>query len=464
MKKDHAPTLSLAFLTGLNLFNYLDRYVLPAVLTPLQKDLHLSAGDAGWANTAFMLGYFVTSPFFGYLGDRFSRKWLIAFGIFIWSLGTTLTAFSTGFAMLLAFRVLVGLGEASYATLSPAWLSDLFPPAKRNNALTIFYVAIPVGSALGFIAGGLVLGHADTSALLIALKHFCERFVGAIGTGAGDWRPAFLLAGAPGLLLALGLLFLREPARGETETADGVPAPGSHAKPTWRDVASLFRIADFNLVLVGYTAYTFALAAFGFWAAKFLNQVHHVKYENADHFFGLTLVVTGLVATMAGGFAATAWQRRFRAGYSTLLAVSVLLAIPVATVAFVASNTLLSQGCLAGAMFLLFLPTGPINTLIVESVPVMLRASAMALSIFVIHLFGDLWSPLIVGKLTDAWTVAGHPETGLQRAVLTLPAVLIVAAAFWGWLAWRQVHTLKDAPAGKTFPPSPSSPGTTLPT
>lgn len=456
MKKDHAPTLSLAFLTGLNLFNYLDRYVLPAVLTPLQKDLHLSAGDAGWANTAFMLGYFVTSPFFGYLGDRFPRKWLIAFGIFIWSLGTTLTAFSTGFAMLLAFRVLVGLGEASYATLSPAWLSDLFPPAKRNNALTIFYVAIPVGSALGFIAGGLVLGHAGTSAMLIGLKNFCAHFTGAIGTGEGDWRPAFLLAGAPGLLLALGLLFLREPVRGETE--NGPPAANSHAAPTLRDVAALFRIADFNLVLVGYTAYTFALAAFGFWAAKFLNQVHGVKYENADHFFGLTLVVTGLVATLAGGFAATAWQRRFRAGYSTLLAVSVLLAIPVATVAFVTSNTLLSQGCLAGAMFLLFLPTGPINTLIVESVPFMLRASAMALSIFVIHLFGDLWSPLIVGKLSDAWTAAGHsPAAGLQRAVLILPAVLVIAAVFWGWLAWRQAHVLKDPSAGKTLPPSPSS-------
>ena len=444
MKKENAPYLSLAFLTGLNLFNYLDRYVLPAVLTPLQKDLHLSAGDAGWANTAFMLGYFVTSPFFGFLGDRFPRKWLIAFGIFVWSLGTTLTAFSTGFVLLLVFRVLVGLGEASYATLSPAWLSDLFPPARRNNALTIFYVAIPVGSALGFIAGGLVLGHADTAPLLIALKEFCLRTIHSTVAGGGDWRPAFLLAGAPGLLLALGLLFLREPARGETEVGDITGSSAlHHAAPTLRDVVNLFRIADFNLVLVGYTAYTFALAAFGFWAAKFLNQVHGVKYENADHFFGLTLVVTGLFATMAGGFAATAWQRRYRAGYSTLLAGSVLLAIPAATLAFLTKSTLQSEVSLAAAMFLLFLPTGPINTLIVESVPAVLRASAMALSIFVIHLFGDLWSPLIVGKLSDAWSVAAHPEMGLQHAVLILPAVLVIAAAFWGWLAWRQAHALK---------------------
>ena len=158
---------------------------------------------------------------------------------------------------------------------------------------------------------------------------------------------------------------------------------------------------------------------------------------------------------MAGGFAATAWQRRFRAGYSTLLALSVSLAIPVAAVAFLTADTLRSEVCLAAAMFLLFLPTGPINTLIVESVPVMLRASAMALSIFVIHLFGDLWSPLIVGKLADAWTVAGHPETGLQRAVLILPAVLVLAAIFWGWLAWRQAHALNDPPTEKMPLPSP---------
>ena len=222
-------------------------------------------------------------------------------------------------------------------------------------------------------------------------------------------------------------------------------------------MARLFRIRDFNLVLIGYTAYTFALGAFGFWAAKFLNEVHGVKYENADHFFGLTLVVTGLVATLAGGFAATAWQRRYRAGYATLLAGSVILAIPAAATAFLASSTLVSQGCLAASMFLLFLPTGPINTLIVESVPVLLRASAMALSIFVIHLFGDLWSPEIVGRLADAWTVPEHPAAGLQHAVLILQVVLAIDTVFWGWLAWRQAHLLKDGQTGKTLPPLPSS-------
>src|SRR4051812_44872582 len=151
-----SPFWTLFILTGLNLFNYLDRYVVSAVLTPIRDDFHVSDGDLGRINTIFMIGYFVTSPIFGYLGDRASRKWLIAGGIFVWSLGTVLTGYATSFAWLLGYRILVGVGEASYATISPSLLSDVFPAERRNNALTIFYVAIPVGAALGNILGGQV--------------------------------------------------------------------------------------------------------------------------------------------------------------------------------------------------------------------------------------------------------------------------------------------------------------------
>lgn len=410
MKPSKQATLSLAFLTGLNLLNYLDRNVLPAVLANLQGDLRLNDSQVGRINTMFMVGYFFTSPLFGYLGDRFARKWLIAFGILFWSIGTTMTGFAVGLGALLAYRVLVGLGEASYATLAPAWLSDLFPPARRNNALTIFYVAIPVGSALGYLAGAASL-------------HF-----------TGSWRAAFWWAGAPGVVLAVALLFLREPARGEAEIEGAAP----EAKPTIRDVAKLFLIGDFNLVLLGYTAYTFALGAFAFWAPSFLSRTHGIPLENASLFFGGSLVVTGLLGTLLGGFAATAWQRRFRAGYATLLFGSILAAAPVAAAAFLTPDVGLAKMLLVASMFLLFLPTGPINTLIVESVPTMLRASAMAASIFVIHLLGDFWSPEIVGHLSDHWAAEGRPEEGLRRAVLLLPAMLAVGAMFWGWLAWRK--------------------------
>ncbi len=154
MNRKLSPAWMLAILTGLNLFNYIDRAVLNAVRSPMAAEFKINYQTSGIAFTAFMIGYFVTSPFFGYLGDRASRKWLIAAGIFVWSLGTVLTGFAGTITVLLVYRVLVGVGEASYATISPGLISDNFEPRRRNNALTIFYVAIPVGYALGYLFGG----------------------------------------------------------------------------------------------------------------------------------------------------------------------------------------------------------------------------------------------------------------------------------------------------------------------
>ena len=401
-RKQLSPAWILFILTGLNLFNYLDRYVLSAVLTPMQKDLAINDEQAGRLVTAFMIGYFVTSPVFGWLGDRGSRKWLIAAGILVWSVGTVLTGFAATFVMMLAFRVLVGVGEASYATISPSLISDSYAPAKRNNALTIFYVAIPVGAALGTIIGGFIF------------KHW-------------GWRHAFIWAGAPSLLLALVMLPFAERKRGQ---AEGKTAEAAK-RPSVRDILSLIRIPDYVLVVLGYTAYTFALGAFAIWGPTFLHRAHGVAVEKADTFFGAVLVVAGLVGTLLGGFAATAWQKRNRAGYAWTLGLSVLAAVPLAFGAFLATSTFWSMTFLAAAMFFLFLSTGPVNTLILETAPVNLRASAMAVSIFTIHLFGDMWSPEIVGRLADSF--GGN----LQKAVLILPAALIVAAALWLALALK---------------------------
>ncbi len=394
-----SPPWTLFILTGLNLFNYIDRYVLSAVLPSLQADLHLGDAEAGRLVTSFMVGYFLSSPLFGYLGDRAPRKWLIAAGIFAWSLGTVLTGLAGAFLTLLFYRVLVGLGEASYATISPSLISDVYGPEKRNNALTIFYVAIPVGAALGNIWGGLI-------------------------SAEFGWRSAFILAGAPGLLLAFLLLPFEEPRRGEKD----IPAEGGI--PRAGDIFKLLGIPDYRLVVAGYIAYTFALGAFGLWGPSFLHRVHGLPQQSAATFFGMVLVVAGILGTFLGGFTASAWRRRNPAAYGWLLGLSALAAVPVSFSALLVENILISQALLALSMFLLFLPTGPINTLILETVPVNQRASAMALSIFMIHLFGDMWSPEIVGHLSDYWG-------SLQKAVLILPAALLVCAFFWLALAIR---------------------------
>jgi MFS family permease len=289
----------------------------------------------------------------------------------------------------------VGLGEASYATISPSLISDNYEPKKRNNALTIFYVAIPVGAALGSIIGAEIAQHYS-------------------------WRDAFIWAGAPGLLLALVLLPFREPERGGSDGA----GHKSSETPTVADVLNLVRIPDYILVVAGYCAYSFALGAFALWGPTFLVRLHNVAVADAGNFFGAVLVVSGLVGTLVGGFAATKWQKRDPAGYAWTLALSVLLSLPFVVAAFELQETKAAMACLAMAMFLLFLCTGPVNTLIIETVPANLRSSAMALSIFAIHLFGDMWSSEIVGRLADHWN-------NLRAALMILPGALVVGGLFW---------------------------------
>ncbi|MDB6017261.1 MAG: Major facilitator superfamily 1 [Pedosphaera sp.] len=398
------PTWMLVILTGLNLFNYMDRAILNAVRTPMAGEFGVSYGESGRAFTAFMVGYFITCPIFGYLGDRASRKWLIAAGIFVWSLGTMLTGFAATFGMLLAYRILVGVGEASYATISPGLISDTFPTERRNNALSIFYAAIPVGFALGYLFGG----------------EMATRY---------GWRHAFIWAGAPGLLLALVLLPFAEPRRGQMDLSAGTAL----AKPKFRDLLQLFRNSKYQLVIWGYVAYTFALGAFSFWGPTFFEKVHGLTTDKATRFFGLVVVATGLVGTIVGGFLATAWHKRNPAAYAWLLTISILLAAPAAFMALRVAGLAPAMVLLALAMFLLFLSTGPVNTLIIETVPVNLRSSAMAMSIFMIHLFGDMWSSEIVGRLADHW----HD---LQKAILILPGALLIGGVLWLMLALQTVR------------------------
>jgi MFS family permease len=336
------------------------------------------------------------------LGDRVSRKWLIAAGIFVWSIGTVLTGFAASFSMLLWYRVLVGFGEASYATISPGLISDAFAATKRNNALTIFYTALPVGAALGYLVGGEI-------------------------SAVWGWRHAFIWAGAPGLLLALVLLPFADPPRGQAELASGQTL----AKPQLGDYLALIKNGRYQLLIWGYVAYTFALGAFAFWGPTFLETVHHLPTADADRFFGAVIVFGGLLGTLLGGFAASAWQKRTPAGYAWLLALSTLAAVPTAFAALLASTASGAMTFLAITIFCLFLSTGPVNTLILDSVPANLRASAMALSIFMIHCFGDVWSPEIVGRVADAF------DHQLQKGVLLLPFMLVIGGALWLVLALR---------------------------
>jgi MFS transporter, Spinster family, sphingosine-1-phosphate transporter len=389
------PLVILGLLSGLNLVNYVDRYLLVAVGPRLQDDLHLSDTKLGLLTTAFMVGYLVTSPIFGALGDRYPRRGLIALGIAVFCLATAASGLMNDFASMFAARMLVGVGEASYATLAPTIIDDMAPPSKKNRWLATFYVAIPIGSALGYVLGGL-LNH-----------HF-------------GWRGAFFVAGGPAALLALTVLLIAEPGRAHLHRLESAPR---REKGIW---LRLWRIPVYRNAVVGYTAYTFALGGFAAWAPKYLCQHLRMDLQEADFWFGVILVVTGLFATFVGG----QWgdrcpgEDRPRANLR-LCAVTMIIGLPFSIACLVAGSPLGFFAGIAAANFALFLSTSPINVVILQSVPAELRASAMALSIFAIHLLGDLVSPPLIGAISDA--------SSLRAAMFILPCALAAAGFVW----WR---------------------------
>jgi MFS family permease len=396
----------LALLTGLNLLNYIDRAVVAAVLDPMQRELGLSGLEAGLLQSAFLVGYFLTSPFFGARADQGARKGLIAVGVVIWSIATVASGMSTGAWSLLAARMVVGVGEASYATLAPTIIDDLTPPESKGRALAIFYLAIPVGYALGYVFGG---------------------FVG----DAWGWRAAFYIAGGPGILLALTCLLIVEPQRKLAE-----------AKAKIVDsLRTLSQIPLYRRAVLGYVAYTAALGAFSFWAPKFLvAQYSDLTLKSANTWFGLITIVAGAIGTAIGGRWADASNRRLPAvgpdtphdapanklGVNALLricAIGMVVAAPLAVVCFLSPSPVGFYAVAFVAEIGLFLSTSPVNAIFLRSVPTELRASAMATSIFAIHLFGDLWSSAALGLLTDLLP--------LTVAMMALPITFAISA--WAW-------------------------------
>ncbi|HEY1559071.1 MAG TPA: MFS transporter [Kofleriaceae bacterium] len=405
----------LALLTGLNFLNYIDRTVLAAVLKDMQADVGLSKAQAGLLATAFLIGYFLTAPWFGARADKHARKGLIALGVIIWSLATAATGLANSFVTLLAARAVVGVGEAAYATLAPTIIDDLTPPEHKNRALAIFYLAIPLGSALGYTLGGTMGKHLG-------------------------WHTAFFLAGGPGIAIALMCLLIEEPKR-KLATAK--------AKIS-QNLRTLFRIPLYRRAVLGYIAYTWALGAFQIFAPEFLQErfPHDLDEQSAGFWFGTVLVVAGFIGTIVGARWADRSQRALpavtpdmphdaranRQGSNALLrvcAIGMIIACPLGAAAFLATTPVMFFTCAFFCAIGLFLSTSPVAAVGLRAVPVELRASAMAAMIFAIHLFGDLWSPPALGYLQD-----------LLPTVLAMMALPIVFAlsAYWWWPRAREAE------------------------
>jgi MFS transporter, Spinster family, sphingosine-1-phosphate transporter len=383
----------LAVVTLLNLVNYVDRYILSAVLPRIKTELALSDFQLGLLSNAFLVSYVATSPLFGRLGDRGSRPRLLASAGAFWSLATAAAGLTRNFAQLVAARAGVGVGEAAYTTIAPSLLADYFPVERRGRTFAIFYMAIPVGAAIGFLLGGVL-----------------ERQFG--------WRGAFYAVGLPGLIVASLALTLPDPPRTLTDAAQ------SDSLESIREtLVSLALNRAYVGTVLGYAAYTFALGGLAVWMPTFLERVRGLDLAPADFLVGSVTAVSGLGGTFVGGYIGDRLASRFEHGQLWLSGVSTLAAVPPAVLALTATSPLVYQVSLFVAEFLLFMSTGPINVVIVSVVPATIRAMAMAVSIVAIQVLGGAISPPIIGLLADV--------SGLARAVLVVPLAIVVAGALW---------------------------------
>ena len=379
-----AATVALVLLTALNLVNYIDRYILPGVQELVKSEFHVSDERIGALTTWFFVTYIIAAPLTGWLGDHFPRKPLIVVGAIFWSSVNLFTAMVHNFDALLVRHAALGIGEASFGIYGPALLSDFYPPEQRNRALTIFNIAIPVGAALGYSLGSA-----------IAQAH--------------GWRSAFYVSAVPGLVIALAILFfMREPERGRTE---GVQAKASGA------VKGLLKNPAYLTATMGYAMSTFTIGGISAWIPSFFQREAGMSGAHAGFVVGAITAATGIAGTALGGWWAQRWIKRDHRALYWVCAAGPAICTPFALLCFFGPKATMLPA-LAAAELALFLGSGPVNAAIVNSVSAKVRATALAGQLFLIHLFGDVPSPRIIGFVSDR----SNLRWGLGVTVLALVA------------------------------------------
>ncbi len=376
-------TTALVLLTALNFVNYIDRYILPGVQEQIKHEFTISDAQIGRLTLWFMLAYMATSPVTGWLGDRFPRKPMIVAAALFWSGINFFTASVHSYDSLNLRHAALGVGEASFGIFAPSLLADFYPPTQRNRVLTIFNIAIPVGAALGYLIGGSV----------------GERY---------GWRSSFIVSAVPGVVIALLIaVLMKEPARDAATRAK--------ARLEKADVLSLARNPAYLCSVLGYTAVTFSLGGISWWMPSFLQRMTGRSQSSAAFLMGAITVAAGLCGTILGGAVAQRWSRRTPRALYLIPAIGAALAVPPALVCFFGPRSLTLPG-LAGAVFLIFLGTGPVNASTINAVRPEIRATALAGQLFLIHALGDAISPSVIGAVSDRSNLA----VGLASTLVTL--------------------------------------------
>ncbi len=396
-------TTALVLLTALNLVNYIDRYILPGVQELVKKEFGVSDSQIGSITFWFFLTYMLSAPFTGWLGDHLPRKPLLIICAVAISTVNILTGTVHVFNSLLFRHAILGIGEASLGIYAPALLSDFYPEDQRNRILTIFYTAIPVGAAIGYLIGEI------------------------IGSKFG-WRMPFYVSAVPGLTIAIVMVFLlKEPARGASDPhPDAQPKESAHSfsqtvRDSLRMIAKLAVNPRYMYATLGMAMVTFSLGGISAWMPSFLERSGFAP-TSVGITLGAITAIGGLGGTAIGGWIAQRWLRTNHRALFLVSAWSAGLTVPPAVLCFFGPRATMLPA-LAVAMFLIFLGMGPLNAAIINAVPASIRSSAIAIEILMIHALGDTPSPKLIGIVSDRSTLS--KGLGLTLLTMLIAAVLL---------------------------------------
>lgn len=407
--------LALFLLTCLNLFNFIDRYVLPGVQPLVQQEFNVNDAQMGLLTTAFFFTYMIAAPLTGWLGDRYPRRQLIVAGTLLWSIATLFTATVHSYNTLLIRHAIVGIGEATFSIYAPALLADFYPEIDRNRVLSIFYITIPVGAALGYLSGG-VLG-----------QHY-------------GWRMPFFIAALPGVLIAAAFWFLvKEPERGAAD----------ELKPTLNraTIRGFAHNPAFWAATLGMAMWTFAVGGISTFLPTFFVRFGGYSVAAAGITTGAITAIDGLLGTIAGGWLGQRWLRKNHRGLYLLSAWSILIAVPAAAAAIFGPRSLMVPAVFL-AEFLLFLNNGPLNACLVNSVAAPIRSTAIAINLFMIHALGDAFSPRLIGHVSDA-TSSLRIGLGVTLISLAIGSVILFTGS-------RFAPLLPESEDSRQLSPSPT--------
>lgn len=388
--------MTVGILCFVNLINYMDRFTLAGVLGDVKKEFQIGDDSAGFLQTVFVVAYMVFAPIFGYLGDRYSRRVIMAFGVTLWSLTTFCGSFLADFGLFAFFRGLVGIGEASYSTIAPTIISDLFVGNVRSKMLAFFYFAIPVGSGLGYIVGSVT------------------------GAAAGSWRWGLRVTPFLGAVAVVLIAWvMQDPERGQAEESN------MKATSYRNDLRALIRNPSFMLSTLAFTCVAFVTGALAWWGPQFIflgltmQPDVNITIESVSYKFGLVGMVAGATGVPLGAALAQRLRRRLPDCDPLICGFALLASAPLIYCALVSvsSHYVLTYLLMFLGMATLNLTWSIVADIVLYVVVPPRRSTAEAFQILISHMFGDAGSPYLVGVISESLKRSFSPTETPSQSV-----------------------------------------------